>query len=259
MRIGWLLFLLSTLSVRAQQFQLAPPYLKFASVFFEKSQLVEMKFEQPGTVIRYTLDGREPDSESKIYGKPVLIQKHNQVLKAKVFGQGYLPSETIEERFVNQGLRMVSCISSSPSGKYPGSSNQLLMDGKGGSPSFGDGSWLGFDCDTVSIMIQLAQKETVSTLMAHLMESQGSWIFLPQAVAIYSIDNGSKTPVELQKISYDSNEHKASIAHLEFFEFKKPMQTQQLLLEMAVVRQIPSWHPAKGEHAWLFVDEIKVY
>lgn len=259
MRIGWLLFLLSTLSVRAQQFQLAPPYLRFASVFFEKSQLVEMKFEQPGTVIRYTLDGREPDLESNIYSKPVLIEKHKQVLKAKVFGQGYLPSETVEERFVNHGLKLVACTSSSPNAKYPGNSKSLLMDGKGGSLEFGDGSWLGFDTDTVSIMIQLSQKETVSSVMAHLMENQGSWIFLPQAVAVYSLEKGLKTPIELQKKAFDSNEHKASLAQLEFFEFKKPMQTQQLLLEMAVVRQIPFWHPAKGEHAWLFVDEIKVY
>ena len=259
MRIGWLLFFLSSFTARAQQFQLAPPYIKFSSVFFDKSQLVEMKFEQPGTVIRYTLDGKEPNTQSNAYTEPVLINRHNQVLKAKVFGDGFLPSETVEERFVNQGLKILSCSSSSPNPKYPGNSSKILIDGQGGSPSFGDGSWLGFDCDSVSFLIQLSQKETVSSIMAHLMESQGSWIFLPQSVSVYSLENGTKAQVTLKPITINNKEQKASLAQLSFFEFTKPVQTQTLQLEMQVVRKMPEWHPAKGEHAWLFIDEIKVY
>ena len=91
------------------------------------------------------------------------------------------------------------------------------------------------------------------------MESQGSWIFLPQSVTVYSLENGIKTPVALQAVSINNNEQKASLAHLKFFEFTKPVLTQTLQLDMQVVRKIPDWHPAKGEHAWLFIDEIKVY
>jgi hypothetical protein len=32
-----------------------------------------------------------------------------------------------------------------------------------------------------------------------------------------------------------------------------------LKLVLLPLKIIPAWHPAKGNHAWLFIDEIKVY
>jgi hypothetical protein len=35
--------------------------------------------------------------------------------------------------------------------------------------------------------------------------------------------------------------------------------TNKLLINIIVKKKIPDWHPAKGSHAWMFIDEIKVY
>jgi len=258
-RVILFFFLCTAVNVCAQKFELAPPFLKYNSVFFQKTQEVVIKFQQPGTIIRYTLDGTEPGVKSKVYKTPLLIAKHNQVLKAKVFGQNFIASETVSARFVKNGKKIANCICSSPSSKYPGNVKNLLYDDKGGSASFGDGTWMGFDADTVSFQIKLAQKESVSSVLANLMESQGSWIFLPQSVRLYSIENGVKKEVDLQKTEKDDKEHKASLSHLKMFNLIKPTVTDYLVLEMEIVKKIPDWHPAKGEHAWLFIDEIKVY
>lgn len=259
----WLLLvvLVTGLKSNAQErFQLAPPYLKFKSVFFEKTQEVQIKFEQHGTQIRYTLDGTEPNEKSNLYTQPVIITKHNQQIKAKVFSANFRPSETVSAIFVRQGLAIASCSSNASSAQYPGSSNRILFDNKGGSNSFNDGSWMGFDCDTVSVSVQLATRQTISSLLTELMDGQGSWIFLPQQVKIYSKENGVLKPVELDKeYVSDTTDHKITGPQLLNFRFRNPIETQQILLEMEVVRKMPGWHSAPGSHAWLFIDEIKVY
>ena len=45
------------------------------------------------------------------------------------------------------------------------------------------------------------------------------------------------------------------------FIFPKPgkIKTQKLMIDIRTVKKIPEWHEAKGQQAWCFIDEIKVY
>jgi Fn3 associated len=73
----------------AQQFQLAPPVLKYSSAFFIKSVTASLKFEQSATKIYYTLDNTEPTEKSSVYVLPLVITKNLSTLKAKVLGKGF--------------------------------------------------------------------------------------------------------------------------------------------------------------------------
>ena len=37
------------------------------------------------------------------------------------------------------------------------------------------------------------------------------------------------------------------------------INTQKLKLVLLPLKKIPDWHNGKGNHGWLFIDEIKVY
>ena len=49
------------------------------------------------------------------------------------------------------------------------------------------------------------------------------------------------------------------MAVIAFTELKldKPVKTAKLLIKINTVKHIPGWHPGKGNHAWMFIDEIK--
>lgn len=69
------------------------PAFSIPSGFYNTTQTVEITTSiEPGS-IRYTTDGSEPDSASALYIQPLKIDS-TVVIKAKVFHDDYLPSET---------------------------------------------------------------------------------------------------------------------------------------------------------------------
>jgi hypothetical protein len=66
----------------------------------------------PGAVIRYTLDGKEPDLSSATYREPLTLNK-TSVVRARVFADGLLPGRTVNETYLineNISLTVVSIL-----------------------------------------------------------------------------------------------------------------------------------------------------
>src|SRR5258706_2760256 len=85
-----------------QEFQLAPPLLKYNSVFFSAAATFSVVFNQPGTAVYYTLNGNEPTENDLMYKAPVTVSKRT-IVKVKAIGKNYLPSETISTEFIKNG------------------------------------------------------------------------------------------------------------------------------------------------------------
>jgi len=150
-------------SIFAQErFQLAPPLLQYPSVFFEKQTRVEIKFAQPGTTIHYTLNNNEPTEKDAVYTGPVRITRNLSVLKAKVFGPDFNPSETVSVMFIRSGKPVQSVQYTMPDAKYPGNGSRTLIDNKGGSPSGSSARWMSYRCDTVAVTLELGNKRRVN-------------------------------------------------------------------------------------------------
>jgi hypothetical protein len=73
---------------------LLPPVFSMPSGFYDQLFNVEITNPNPGsTSVHYTTDGSEPSPLSPLYtGEPIPVM-YSVVLKAKVFGLGYLPSQ----------------------------------------------------------------------------------------------------------------------------------------------------------------------
>ncbi len=63
------------------------------SIYFAGEVLVQMTSVQPGAVLRYTLDGSEPDSSSQLYSEPLAIDS-SSAIRCKAFVEGELASNT---------------------------------------------------------------------------------------------------------------------------------------------------------------------
>src|SRR6187200_1044747 len=82
-----------SINVNAQQpFQLAPPLLKFRSVFFTDTAMLQMDFKQSAAEIHYTTTGMEPSEADPIYKKPLVIKNKLTTVKARTFSKDFLPS-----------------------------------------------------------------------------------------------------------------------------------------------------------------------
>src|SRR5690606_16676866 len=65
---------------------------------YEEEQQVELSAE-PGTTIRYTLDGSEPTANSLLYNAPIEVQHYNEI-KAIAINEDGLVSETASELII---------------------------------------------------------------------------------------------------------------------------------------------------------------
>ncbi len=66
---------------------------------YEGSLDVTLDNPQEGAVIRYTVNGKEPDADSKLYTGPIRISK-TTTLRARSFQQGSLPSKTMTQTYL---------------------------------------------------------------------------------------------------------------------------------------------------------------
>ncbi len=262
MKSSILLYLLCiSFSLFAQDtFRLAPPLLKYASVFFSNKAIVEIKFAQRGTVVHYNLNDQEPTELDPIYTKPLLIKNNFTRLTAKVFGNGFYASETIAATFIRDGKTIQSIVQTSPNILYPGSGVNTLKDNIGGSNELTNNTWMGYNCDTVTVSLNLKKKQVIDKVLLHFFQNESSWIFLPEEIIVFWFDNSTNSfqPFGDEKIFTDK-ENLGPQCINRIIEIKSSINTDKILIKIVVQKKIPSWHPAKGAHAWMFIDEIKVY
>ena len=239
-------------------FQLAPPLVKYKSAFFSGTTSFEVIFNQPGAEIRYTLNGNEPTENDLLYSKPVPITKRTQV-KVKVFGKDLLPSETVNAQFIKDGKQVRQVTFSKPNEYYAKSKADILHDNIGGLINYRTGSWLGYDSDTVTIDINLKKKETINTVLISLLQDENAWIFLPEQILVYYYNDKQKAFVPAGKEIFVHETPGPKECHFREITATKKIKTDKLKLVLLPLKKIPDWHPGKGNHGWLFIDEIKVY
>lgn len=253
------IFLLFFQQVQSQNaFQLAAPLLKYQSAFFSGSTFFEVNFNQPGSIIHYTLNGNEPTEEDQVYVSPIKINKAT-VVKVKVFSNDFLPSETVGVHFMQDGKAIRHMEFSSPDELYKSNNPAILYDNIGGSANLKNGTWLGYKSDTVTITTQLKKKEKLKTILVDLLQDEGSWIFLPEHVLVYCYDIKSAAfvlageHVDIRQAPTQKESVMLGIPVSAIFK------TSQVKLVLIPLNKIPDWHNGKGNHSWLFIDEIKVY
>lgn len=240
-------------------FQLAPPLLKYTSIFFSGHTSLEIKFDQPGAEVRYTTNGQEPTAKDLLYTGPISISNNRLMIKAKAMGKQFLPSETVSVEFIKQGKDIQEITGTAPNPSYSGSM-QMLHDGKAGRLMHNTGTWLGYNTDTVALNIELNKKERVKSVMVNVLQNQGSWIFLPEQIQLYYFNEKKQAylPVASKLFANDKPSPARQCSFLEMIPEKK-ISTSKLKLVLYPVKQMPDWHASKGKHAWLLIDEINVF
>lgn len=252
------LLLLAQYSFGQPVFQLAPPMLDYSSAFFSKAASFKVIFDQPGAEIRYTLNGNEPTEKDALYSSPVAITKKTTV-KVKAFGKNFLPSETVTAQFIRSGKKIKQVSFSKPNDYYANGKPDILYDNNGGMPNYRSGGWLGYDNDTVTIDVVLKKPEAVHSVLISLLQDENAWIFLPEQILVYYYNDKQKAFVPAGKETFVHETPGPKQCDMREISFAEKVKTGKLKIILFPLRKIPDWHTGKGNHGWLFIDEIKVY
>ena len=161
--------------------------------------------------------------------------------------------------FIKDGKAIMKAVYSKPNESYANSKPNLLHDNIGGQVNYRSGSWVGFDNDTVTVDVELKKKEPVNKVLISLLQDENSWIFLPEHILVHYFDDKQKAFVPLGKETFQFDEQGPKQVNIREIIPKKSVKAKKIKLVLFPLKKIPDWHGGKGNHGWLFIDEIKVY
>ena len=240
--------------------QLAPALLKYSSVFFKDAAKVEIKFAQEGANIYYTLDRQLPTEKSTTYKKPIKINKNLTTLQVITSGPTFFPSEIISTTFIKDGLPILSEQHSAPNEKYQGNGPLTLFDNEGGILNMKSPSWIGYQQDTIEILVELKSSKKVNSVLIDFLQDYKNWDFLPQLIRVDYFNADTKKFESLVENSFELNKTiSAPECKPIMLTALSNIVTNQLKIKLYGIKNLPDWLPGKRRHGWIFIDEIKVY
>lgn len=211
---------------------------------------IEFKTLAEDAAIFYTTDGTTPTQKSNLYKRPFPLTE-NATIRAQAFLKGKKAGRGTEQKVrFHQAAGKSIALKSQPAPLYAGSGITGLINGIAASETnFKDGEWLGFIGDDFEAVIDLGEVKNIEQVKLQFFNDNGSWIFLPSEVMIYSSDNG----IDFKKQGLEKNiSGENGIVSVLF-----PIENTNAQYLKVLAKNLGE-HPKTGGDVWLFVDEIVV-
>ena len=236
--------------------RLTDPTIKIDSNIFLKYASVDMTYRLKSVQIRYTLNGKDPDSSSTLYEKPLQVDS-NCVIKVRAIRTGWInsavqtfPMKKAKYKFAEAHL------AKEPDKRYNARLDTTLIDLQEGSENFTDGKYIGYEGEDMDVKLDLGTEEKISKISLGYMINHGSFVVSPKMVEVW----GSKTAGAPMKklgtvITEDSKMRKDAVKAYANCKFA-PQTLRWIEVRAINIGKLPKWHPSKGNKSWIFLDEV---
>jgi hypothetical protein len=238
--------------------KLTPPIVVNGDSIVTEPVAVQLRHYVPGTIIRYTTDGTDPDTiTSPVFKNDMLIQKIFE-LKTRAVKPGWYSSDVVSRYFFTSHYRPDSIALLKPAdAKYKGKEGKTLADLIKSEPSKGSGKWLGFQNNNFEGLLMFKEPVKASSVTVSLLRDIGASIFPPATVEVYGGSDKNRLSLlgkifPKQPIKGDPN------TNLPLSCAFSPRDLKFIKVIATPVAKIPEWHNEKGKKGWVFVDEVMV-
>lgn len=232
------------------------PQVKNTAFVFANSLPLEIAHPIRGVELRYTTDGKDPDSvNSPVYKEGASVSK-NTTVKVKAYKKGWLSSDVVQFN-VFKSTYSPDSISflMPPNPKYSAEGAKSLIDKELGGPGFGSGKWIAAQSN-IGVYMQFKSPANVRTVTINCLRNLGSQIFLPIGIEVW----GGPDKDHLKLLSNvvppaaKKGEPDASIGIDCKLNTGKPVSCLKIVTKN--IQALPSWDPVKKGPEWAFMDEI---
>ncbi len=230
------------------------PIITPTQTLFSNTVDVEVVSDITNPDYRYTINGDEPDSLSNLYVGPIKIDRSSN-LKFKAFKKGSRPSP-VQEVFYRKIAAPITDFKLLSTTVEPYAAKNILSNNEVGSADFRDGTWNGFiksDTRSGDMIAEFSLPEGVNEIGISSLTDYGAYILFPTKIELYDISLGNDELVYSKNISRKFDEENAPL-----HTFRIPINKNLKKVRLKVIsnKKLPKGHPAEGEPAWLFIDEI---
>ncbi len=238
--------------------KLTPPILENDNFVLTSSTPLKLKHYIKGTVIRYTLDDKDPDSlSSPIYDTSIKINA-DLTLKAKAFKPGWISSDIIEQHFFKGNYHVDSAILlSKVDDKYKANGVKTIIDGEKSDMNFASGKWIACKENPMEVMLLFNKPVEASSITLSMLQQIGAYIFPPAQVEVWGGNNKNNLRL-LNTLKPEQPTKESTDGNLAVKCSFNKTSVSCIKLLVTPVKSLPAWHAGKGQKAWIFVDEVFV-
>lgn len=234
----------------------AGPLIEAPANTFRDQMTVSIKNLDQNLPIHFTVDGSEPSARAPVYQKPIEI-KETTTIKALALREDGEKSLVTTAVFHKLRHKWTLDVLSQVSPQYAAGGELALIDGIRGNNNFSTGAWQGYQGQDFRAVIDLGQLQTVTRVGAGFLQDVGSWIWMPKRVEFEFSDDGKSftSPVVIEN---DVSDKEYKVVVKDLVKTITARQARFVRVKAVGYGQIPDWHPGKGGHSWIFIDEIVI-
>ncbi|HMJ69229.1 MAG TPA: c-type cytochrome domain-containing protein [Cyclobacteriaceae bacterium] len=244
-----------------ERLRLTPPIPVTDKTLLDEGEQIYLTHKLPETVIRYTIDGSDPDSTSNLmYDAPFNIDGYT-ILKTMACKEGWFCSKVGTYVLYKKGVAPLETkLFTVPNKDYKGEGAATLSNNKKGfTDDHHDIAWIGFKENPLSAEFKFAPGTNISKITLSYDLSTGGWLFPPAKMEIW----GGKDESSLKLIKQLKPEQPSKMESTRNAALVIPVEGNYETWKVVAwpVAELPKWHPSnnpktKDKRAWLFVDEI---
>jgi predicted alpha-1,2-mannosidase len=231
------------------------PYIgKGSRTFIDTTQITLGSIVQ-GAEIFYTLDGTKPDSRSKKYSEPFILNS-SLTLNAISFKEGMPQSKVLTAEFHKIPIGRIITLNTKYANQYSAGGDLALIDFIRGPLNFRTGAWQGYEGNNLDVTIDLGSIQLISNLEAGFLQDVGAWIFFPEQVS-FSVSNNGKNFQEIGTVKTDVSPKDTEV-QIKNYTLNISTKARYIRVVAKNTGVCPEWHWGAGEKSWIFADEITI-
>ena len=218
---------------------------------------ISLRPEENNLTLRITTDGSEPTLESPRYDRPLTIPGSCRV-KARAFKNGRPYGEpAVQAVSVHEALGRPVQLKNGYSPRRAGGGDLALTDSIRGDFDLNTPAWQGYAGVDMEATVDMGEKKPIRRVACGFLQNSSKSVFLPARVEFSVSDDG----LNFQPLgSIDSDTAKNNPDPMVKEPGLKPEAVQGRFIRVTArnVGPCPADHPAAGQKAWIFADEIIV-
>ncbi|WP_336516696.1 c-type cytochrome domain-containing protein [Pollutibacter soli] len=235
--------------------QLNKVQLKNSSSVFSETAFLQLKHPIPGVDIRYTLDGKDPDSiVSPVYNGKDKVDK-SVLIKARAYKSGWISGDITEfrlykSRYKPDAVQLITAVHE----RFPALGTESFFDGKiGGYSQYGD-RWVGFSAFPMELLLLLNDTVNLRSVTINYLSNPPAGFFPPGSLEIWGGEDVQHLKLVRKKnLPVTSKDEKLNISSAEINFDRQKLKWIKII---AHPQTFPSWHKAKGKLSVLLIDEV---
>ncbi len=221
---------------------------------FENQTEVKISTPEQSEKIFYTLDGSEPNENSKLYTTPLTIDETSIVKAVSVNAKGD-KSFPVEAKIYRMPHDWSVKLFSKYNRQYTGGGDFGLIDGIRGTTNWASGEWQGYQAQDFVAVIDLKRETEIKILGGGFLQDARPWIWMPTRIEFETSSDGENfTKAAEIKTDVAPEDMKPQIK--DYFAEIAPTKARFVRVKAVNLGKIPAWHPGAGSDAFIFVDEI---